>query len=328
MKRYFIFALLVLFSSIAAWTQAPPAHTTGGHAAQCSGGNVGTITATTGNLIVVFAKWGTSANNATVSDTASNTYTAIAKLTNSNASYATEIFYASPATTGVTSITVTVTGTCQWAAGDYTNMATSAVLDTHIETQNSVSGTACASANFTTTNASDTIIGGCTMDVAATWTAGSSGACTYTNEGAVQGATQLSDCNVSATGTFTMNATASVAGNWSAMAGAFKQSGGAAPVPAGVNKRIKIENLDPISYSIDPTVISNFPGCDVTDTVCTLEIEVCDDQVPHNCLHIPADGLPHMMQAFFIAHQTIPAVQVVTSAVAAKATSVVVTVVQ
>jgi hypothetical protein len=74
--------------------------------------------------------------------------------------------------------------------------------------------------------------------------------------------------------------TAQAAGDWTAEIIAFK------PDVSSTVARTRVF-LQFGGYTLNPSGLNSFPGCAVSDTACTQEITLCDQNTPPQCMHFP-----------------------------------------
>jgi hypothetical protein len=178
---------------------------------------------TAGNLNVVAIGWADATRTVTsVVDSKGNTYTLAVGPARSTGNATEYIYYAKnivAAAAGTNTVTVTVsgTGTIVWPdirVAEYSGLDTSNPLDVAIG--NSGSGTTATTGNFTTTNASDLIVG--YAFIQNTVTGAGSG---YTSR-VPDGGDMLEDRTTTSAGTYSATAPIDISGWWVMSAVAFK----------------------------------------------------------------------------------------------------------
>jgi chitodextrinase len=198
---------------------------------------------TAGNLNVVAVGWADATRTVTsVVDSKGNTYTLAVGPARSTGNATEYIYYAKnivAAAAGTNTVTVTVsgTGTIVWPdirVAEYSGLDTSNPLDVAIG--NSGSGTTATTGNFTTTNASDLIVG--YAFIQNTVTGAGSG---YTSR-VPDGGDMLEDRTTTSAGTYSATAPIDISGWWVMSAVAFKAAATAdvvAPtVPTGLTPAV------------------------------------------------------------------------------------------
>lgn len=178
-------------------------------------------------LVVVSAEVRAQGRTITVSDSVGSTYVLAAQQDNTPATATHYIYYACNVTAGNNTVTFAISGGAAFmrvVAEAYTGIATSAPLDKTNKAEGT--GTAISAGSVATTVANELIFVGITNSSAViTLTPGSG----YTNRDNVDGVDYVEDKIVSATSTYTGDATSDVSVNWTAIIATFADTPVAPP---------------------------------------------------------------------------------------------------